>query len=110
MDLRTDTVFLSSHIETGQKCTSKPTNIPTDIISPVSIAVHERELKSNEAVQVGVIVPRRFVQKEDVPVRGDEHEAGEAVETAEHDAQGAFRAKHKHTTSVNNTVVTIHVN
>lgn len=48
-----------------------------------------------------MIVPCRFVQEEDVPVRGDEHEAGEAVETAKHDAQGAFRAKHKHTTSVN---------
>lgn len=65
------------------------------IISPVSVAVHECELKSNEAVEVRVIVPGRFVQKEDVPVRRDEHEAGETVETAQHDAQGAFTEKHR---------------
>lgn len=34
-----------------------------------------------------MIVPGRFIQKEDVPVCGDEHEAGETVEAAQHDAQ-----------------------
>ena len=83
------------------KCTSKRTDRHANIISPVSVAIHECELKSNEAVQVRVIVPGRFVQKEDVPVRRDEHEAGETVETAQHDAQSTFNEKHKHTTSLN---------
>lgn len=62
--------------------------------SPVSVAIHEKELESNEAVEVGVIVPGRFIQKEDVPVCGDEHEAGETVETAQHDAQSPLKQKH----------------
>lgn len=61
---------------------------------PISVAVHQRELKADEAVEVRVVVPRRLVQEEDVPVGGDEHEAGEAVETAQHDAQGPFGQKH----------------
>lgn len=65
------------------------------MISPVSIGIHKRQLKPDEAVQVRVIVPGRFVQKEDVPVRWDEHEAGETVETAKHDSQSAFSVKHK---------------
>lgn len=69
------------------------TNGPKNI-SPVSIAVHKCELKTDEAVQVRVIVPGRFVQHEDVPVRRDEHEAGETVETAKHDAQSTFSEKH----------------
>lgn len=77
---------------------SKSTDRTTDFILPVSVAIHQCELKSNEAIEVRVIVPGRFVQKEDVPVRGDEHEAGETVETAKHDAQGPFNDKH--TTSV----------
>ncbi len=68
--------------------------------SPVSVAVHECELKSNEAIEVRVIVPGRFVQKEDVPVCGDEHETRETIEAAKHDAQRPFNEKH--TTSVNN--------
>lgn len=72
-----------------------------NIISPVSVGIHECELKPDEAVEVRVIVPGRFVQKEDVPVGRDEHEAGETVETTEHDAKSAFREKHKHTASVN---------
>lgn len=55
-------------------------------VSPVSVAIHEEELESDEAVEVRVIVPGRFIQEEDVPVCGDEHEAGETVETAQHDA------------------------
>lgn len=64
-----------------------------NITVPVSVAIHECELKSNEAVEVGVIVPGGFVQEEDVPVRGEEHEAGEAVEAAEHDARSALSQK-----------------
>lgn len=70
---------------------------PVSITSPVSVGIHERELKSDEAVEVRVIVPGRFIQKEDVPVRRDEHEAGETVQTAKHDAQGAFKEKQKNT-------------
>ena len=73
-----------------------------NVISPVSVGIHECELKPDEAVEVRVIVPGCFVQKEDVPVGGDEHEAGETVETAEQDARSTFREKHKHTASVNN--------
>lgn len=69
-------------------------HLQTNILSPVSVAIHECELKSNEAIEVGVIVPGRFVQKEDVPVCRNEHEAGETVETAKHDAQGAFNERH----------------
>lgn len=49
------------------------------VVIPVSVAVHKCELKSDEAIEVRVIVPGRFVQEEDVPVGGDEHEAGETV-------------------------------
>lgn len=59
----------------------------TSISSPVSVAVHEYELESDETIEVWVIVPGRFVQKEDVPVGGDKHEAGKAVETTKHDPQ-----------------------
>lgn len=41
-----------------------------------------------------MIVPGRFIQEEDVPVCGDEHEAGETVETAQHDAQSPLNQKH----------------
>lgn len=58
--------------------------------SPVSVPLHQTELKSNQSVQIGVVVPGRLVQEEDVPVGGDEHEAGETVEAAQHDAQSAF--------------------
>lgn len=75
---------------------------PININSPVSVAIHECELKPNEAVEIRVIVPGCFVQKEDVPVRRDEHEAGETVETTKHDAQCSFSDTHKHTASVNN--------
>lgn len=74
-------------------------NAQANIISPVSVAIHERELKSDETIEVRVIVPGCFVQEEDVPVRRDEHEAGQTVETAKHDAQGAFHERH--TTPVN---------
>lgn len=40
-----------------------------------------------------MIVPGGFVQEEDVPVRGEEHEAGEAVEAAEHDARSTLSQK-----------------
>lgn len=63
------------------------------VVIPVSVAVHKRELKSDEAIEVRVIVPGRFVQEEDVPVGGDEHEAGETVEAAKHDAQSPFSEK-----------------
>ena len=52
---------------------------------PISIGIHECELESDQAVEVGVVVPGRFVQKEDVPVCGDEHEAGQPVEKTQHD-------------------------
>lgn len=77
------------------------------VIIPVSVAVHECELKSDEAIEVGVIVPGRFVQEEDVPVRGEEHEAGETVEAAEHDAQSPF--SEKRTPSVILSIL-IHIN
>lgn len=66
----------------------------TDIISPVSVAIHECELKPNEAIEVRVIVPGRFVQEKDVPVGWDKHKAGETIETAKHDSQGPFNSKH----------------
>ena len=44
-----------------------------------------------------MIVPGRLVQEEDVPVRGDEHQAGETVEAAKHDAQSPFDEKRKQT-------------
>lgn len=64
--------------------------------SPVSVGVHQRELEADEPVQVRVIVPGRFVQEENVPVSGDEHEAGEAVKTAEHDTNSTC-VTHTHT-------------
>lgn len=70
--------------------------LSTVIISPVSISVHQCELESDEAVEVWVIVPCRFVQEENIPVGGDEHDAGEAVKTAEHDTNSAC-VKHART-------------
>lgn len=72
-----------------QECTTLHKDV-INIISPVSVAIHECELKSNKAIKVRVIVPGRFVQKKYVPVCWDEHQAGEAVERAKHDAQGPF--------------------
>lgn len=60
------------------------------ITLPVSVAVHESELKADEAVEIGVVVPGGFIQAEDVPVRRDEHEAREAVEATKHDAHSTF--------------------
>lgn len=71
-----------------QKTLKNKQETQTDVLLPVSVAVHQRELEADEAVQVRVVVPRSLVQEEDVPVGGDEHEAGEAVEAAQHDAHG----------------------
>lgn len=54
---------------------------------PVAVCIHECELKANEAVQVGVVIPGRFVQEEDVPIRHQEKQAAEAVETPQHNSQ-----------------------
>jgi hypothetical protein len=52
---------------------------------PISICIHECELESDQAVEIGVVVPGGFVQEEDVPVCGDEHEARQPVEKTQHD-------------------------
>lgn len=82
-----------THTRTSMKETNIHSSRLLNITVPVSVAIHECELKSNEAVEVGVIVPGSFVQEEDVPVRGEEHEAGEAVEAAEHDARSTLSQK-----------------
>lgn len=38
-----------------------------------------------------MVVPCCFVQEEDVPVGGYEHETGEAVETAQHDSHSTYK-------------------
>ena len=57
-------------------------------VLPAVMRIEEDQLKSDQTVQIRVVVPRGFVQEEDVPVGDGKTDGRETIEETEGDANG----------------------